>query len=190
MALTNAIIDHGNFAIKDTEAQDWRTDKFFTYHATLELLKMMAPITPAFAEECWCLASPFRPGALTVALANIVNRFRPRTMVYPEADQRGMSIFDQPFPTTDGTFEMLAPSTQTCAVQVNGRLRLVVEIPAVPADLKAEELEKWIVDTIMATEEGKQRLLGGQEKGNHVPDIRKAKKVIIVKGGKTVNFVV
>jgi leucyl-tRNA synthetase len=190
MVLTNAIIDHGNFAIKDAEAQDWRTDKFFTYHATLELLKMMAPITPAFAEECWCLASPFRPGALTVALANIVNRIRPRTLVYPEADQRGMSIFDQAFPTTDGTFEMLAPSTQTCAVQVNGRLRLVVEIPAVPADLKGEELEKWIVDTIVATEEGKQRLLGGQEKGNHVPDIRKAKKVIIVKGGKTVNFVV
>jgi leucyl-tRNA synthetase len=190
MALTNAIIDHGNFVIKDSEVQDWQTDKFITYHATRELLKMMAPITPAFAEECWLMVNPFRPYTWIVILANIVNRIRPRTLVYPQTDQRGKSIFDEPFPTTDGTFEMLAPGTQSCAVQVNGRLRLVVEIPTLPANLKGKELEKWMVQEILSTKDGKKRLRGGSEKGKPLVDIRKATKVIVVKGGRTANFVV
>jgi leucyl-tRNA synthetase len=186
MALTNTIIDHGNFAIKDEETKDWGTDKFITYHATLELLKMMAPITPAFAEECWAILHERLPSAWVITLAKLANRLRPRTILYPKSDESGKSIFDEPFPTTDGTFEMLAPDTQSCAVQVNGRLRLVVEIPAPRANLTGKELEKWIVKEILDTKEGKERLQGGQS----VPDIRKATKVIVVKGGKTVNFVV
>ncbi|KAE9373992.1 mitochondrial leucyl-tRNA synthetase-like protein [Stipitochalara longipes BDJ] len=190
MALTNTIIDHSNFIIKDDEVHDWRTDKFITYHSVLELLKMMAPITPAFAEECWTMLHPRPPNALIVMLGNLVNRLRPHTLVFPKSDEYGGSIFDQPFPTTDGTFEMLAPSTQSCAVQVNGRLRLVVQIPTLPAGLNGNELEEWIVKEILGTDEGKRKLSGGSEKGKPLSDIRKAKKVIVVKGGKTVNFVV
>jgi leucyl-tRNA synthetase len=62
----------------------------------------------------------------------------------------------------------------------------VVEISALPANLKGKELEKWIVKEILDTKEGKERLQGGQS----MSDIRKATKVIVVKGGKTVNFVV
>jgi leucyl-tRNA synthetase len=62
----------------------------------------------------------------------------------------------------------------------------VVEIPAPPANLTGKELEKWIVKEILDTKEGKERLQGGQS----MSDIRKATKVIVVKGGKTVNFVV
>lgn len=190
MALTNNIIDHGNFAIKDDEVRDWRTDMVITCHSTLELLKMMAPIAPAFAEECWVMLHERQPSAWVVMFADLANRIRPRTVIYPKSDKAGQSIFDEPFPTTDGTFEMLAPSTQPCAVQVNGRLRLVAEIPALPANLKGKELEKWIVKEILDTEEGNKRLQGGSEKGKPLVDIRKATKVIVVKGGKTVNFVV
>jgi leucyl-tRNA synthetase len=190
MALTNAIIDHGNFAIEDAEADDWRADNFFSYHATRELLKMMAPITPAFAEECWLMVNPLQPHTWIMMLANIVNRIRPDTVEYPKTDQLGKSIFKEPFPTTDGTFEMLAPGSQSCAVQVNGRLRLVVEIPTLPANLKGKELEKWMVKEILSTKDGEKRLKGGSDKGKPLVDIRKATKVIVVKGGKTVNFVV
>jgi leucyl-tRNA synthetase len=62
----------------------------------------------------------------------------------------------------------------------------VVEISALPANLKGKELERWIVKEILDTKEGKERLQGGQS----MSDIRKATKVIVVKGGKTVNFVV
>jgi leucyl-tRNA synthetase len=189
MALTNTIIDHGNFVIKDEEVRDWRTDKFITYHATLELIKMMAPITPAFAEECWTILHDRQPPVWRVMLAKLLNRIRPQAVTYPRFEVLGKSVFDEPFPTTDGTFEMLAPGTQSCAVQVNGRLRLVVEIPAMPANLQGKELEKWIVQEILNTEDGRKRLRGGSEKGKPLVDIRKATKVIVVKGGKTVNFV-
>ena len=189
MALTNTVIDHGNFTVKEG-VQCFPADKAVSYFAVLELLKMMAPITPAFAEQCWSMLHPPPPGALTVLVGDTINRLRPNTFVFPRGDKHEQSIFDQPFPTADGTFEMLAPSTQACAVQVNGRLRLVVQIPAPPADLKGKELEKWIVKEILETDEGKRKLRGGSEKGKPLSDIRNATKVIVVKGGKTVNFVV
>lgn len=43
---------------------------------------------------------------------------------------------------------------------------------------------------ILGTKEGKKRLMGGLKKGKPLVDIRKATKVIVFKGGKTVNFVV
>ncbi|KAN0102549.1 leucyl-tRNA synthetase [Hyaloscypha variabilis] len=190
MALTNTIIDQRTFTIKSGESHSWRTDNYITYHSVLELLKMMAPITPAFAEECWSMLHPRPPNALIRLLCRILNRLKPYTIVLPKAGKHGESIFDQPFPTTDGTFEMLAPSKQSCAVQVNGRLRLVVQIPALPTNLKGKELEKWIVKEILDTSEGKRKLRGGSEKGKPLSDIRKATKVIVVHGGKTVNFVV
>jgi leucyl-tRNA synthetase len=46
------------------------------------------------------------------------------------------------------------------------------------------------VKEILSTKDGEKRLKGGSDKGKPLVDIRKATKVIVVKGGKTVNFVV
>ncbi|KAL2152428.1 hypothetical protein VTH82DRAFT_5612 [Thermothelomyces myriococcoides] len=130
-------------------------------HALSALVRMMAPITPAFAEECWSLlggsgsSSMFRgPGKAS-------------------------------FPVADGTLELEAmrPRKQTCAVQVNGKVRVSVDIPTPPGGLAGDELKDWIVDEILKTEGAKVRLV---DRG---VDISRAKKVIVVKNGKLVNFV-
>jgi leucyl-tRNA synthetase len=68
-------------------------------------------------------------------------------------------------------------------VQINGKLRFATEIPIPPPDMGTEKLSKWITERILETEEGRRRLVGGKI------DVGGARKVIIVKGGRTVNYV-
>jgi leucyl-tRNA synthetase len=92
------------------------------------------------------------------------------------------SVFSEPFPEQDGTLSILKASTQKCAVQVNGKVKLVLDIPLLPTNLKNKELERWIIKEILRSPEAITKFYGAM-------DIKKAKKVIVVKGGKTVNFV-
>lgn len=115
------------------------------------LIRMAAPITPAFAEECW-------------------------TQLYPGS----RSVFGEAnFPVTDGTLGILQPRKQNCAVQVNGKLKLVVEIPTAPDGMEGGELRDWVVGEVMKTEGAKAKL----------GDVSSAKTVRVVRGGKLVNFV-
>jgi leucyl-tRNA synthetase len=186
MALTNTIIDYSNFIVED-KIGDIQPEPLLTRYATIALLKMMAPITPAFAEECWSIMHPPPPGPFMSTVVKTLSLIRPGKILIPTI--RSDSIFNEPFPTTDGTFDMLAPDNQSCAVQVNGKLRVVVEIPVLPSELTGKELEQWIVKEILDTEDGKKKLGRSVENGNPQVDIRKAKKVIVVRGGKTVNFI-
>ncbi|KAJ9131103.1 Leucyl-trna synthetase [Pleurostoma richardsiae] len=118
------------------------------------LIRMLAPITPAFADECW-------------------------TVLH----QTSHSLFQSAaFPVPDGTLAVLQPRKQSCAVQVNGKLRCVVDIPQSP-NMEGDELKGWIVDEILKTEEGQAKLGSGKF------DIRAAKKAVVVRDGKLVNFV-
>lgn len=189
MALTNAIIDHGNLEFSNKKFDKVMTHLHLNNEATIALIQMMAPITPAFAEECWALLHrpqmnfPEKLVARVLLPDSLIRNF-----LRPNGRCPSMgSVFNYPFPTSDGTYEMLAPQKQPCAVQINGKLRVVVNIPLPDTELKGKELEQWIIEEIVGTKEGKEKLQGG-EKGK--VDIRKAKKVVVVKGGKTVNFVV
>ncbi|OIW30063.1 leucyl-tRNA synthetase [Coniochaeta ligniaria NRRL 30616] len=140
MILTNTISSHlstaSHVVLKD---------------ALSTLIRMSAPITPAFAEECWTLLNP-----------------------------GSKSVFgDASFPVTDGTMGMLQPRKQNCAVQVNGKLKVVVEIPTAPEGMEGDELRDWVVGEVMKTEEAKAKLGG----------VMSAKTVRVVRGGKLVNFV-
>ena len=133
------------------------TNNAILYYATSSLLRMLAPIAPAFCEECWeRLHSPTAGG----------------------------SIFTQPFPTSTD-----APSpekrSQQCAVQENGRLRFAVTIPTAPDNVldnkDQRSLIAWVIAEIEHTPEGAKWL--ESTKG------RDWKRVVVVRGGKTVNFV-
>ena len=142
MSLTNTIAANGS------------ANPIIQKEAVVALLSMAAPITPAFAEECWSILHP-----------------------------TSKSIFQSAsFPVPDGTTAILQPRMQACAVQVNGKLRLVVDIPK-PPGLVGDELKDWVIDQVTKTEEGKAKLLDG------ATNIRSAKKVLVVKEGKLVNFV-
>lgn len=119
------------------------------------IVRLMAPITPAFAEECWALLSP-----------------------------KSNSIFqDASFPAVDGSLSILKAQEQKCMIQINGKVRGGVMIPPAPGGLEGDDLKHWMVEAILATEEGEARFTKGPF------DIRQAKRAIPVKGGKLINFV-
>ncbi|KAM0375592.1 hypothetical protein ACHAPY_008089 [Fusarium culmorum] len=142
--------------LTNTLADNIKASPVVKREAAQTLISMMAPITPAFAEECWALLHPSSP-----------------------------SIFGSTnFPKVDTSLtELVRPRVQPCAVQINGRVRGVVNIPPPPAELAGDELRDWMVKEILQTEEGAARFSGGQY------DLRAAKRAIAVKGGKTINFV-
>ncbi|OHE95445.1 leucyl-tRNA synthetase [Colletotrichum orchidophilum] len=120
------------------------------------LLRMMAPIAPAFSEECWRLLHP-----------------------------KSGSIFEEStFPAQDNTSSLLKPRRQPLAIQINGKLRGVVEVPNPPSGLEGEALRDWMVAEVLKSDEGKAKFAGGQF------DVTSPRRVILARGGKTINFVV
>lgn len=123
------------------------------------LMRLAAPITPAFAEECW---SALWPGA-------------------------GSVLETGSFPSEDGSARraMMQARRQACAVQVNGKLRGVVEIAPPPGELEGDELGEWMTAAILETELGGERFGEGSRY-----DVKRAKRAIAVQGGRAISFVV
>ncbi|KAF7941145.1 hypothetical protein EAE99_000782 [Botrytis elliptica] len=173
MSLTNLIIEtteankvsretsHTN-VIAGLQNENWVEEHsgLIEIAATRILLQLMAPITPAFAEECWSIS---HGGVET------------------------LSIFETKFPEPDGSINWLLPETQKCAVQVNGKLRFAIDIPIPEEGMDKVELQRWVVDKVLQSEEGMRRF--GEEEGQ-VDVARRSKRVVVVGRGKTVNFVV
>ncbi|KAI1414619.1 leucyl-tRNA synthetase, partial [Hypoxylon sp. FL1857] len=148
MSLTNMLIDQ-------RDARD-----VIKYEATLRLIQMMAPITPALAEECWSILKP-NSGS-----------------IFAEGNRS--------WPIPDGSLQFLGGDRVTCAVRVNGRKQCVVQIPTKPEGMadNSPEFQQWITEQVLKTEEGQARLLAGNN------DIRRAVRVTPVKGGAVVDYVV
>jgi len=157
--LTNAIHDAKPAALAPGVAHD----------AIRALLKLLAPIAPAFAEQCF------------------EDLHHARAPAKPTA-----SIFEQPWPQALLTAEQEASlqarkTTITCAVQVNGKLRFTAAVPAPPMQgtnkpVKSAEHEDAVVAAVLGTEQGRSWL---REKNAW----EKRKKVIVVNGGKLLNVV-
>ena len=207
------------------------------YHATTALLRMMAPLTPAFAEECWeALHSPI---SSCIADTNAQPKPQIQSSAEPQTQTKD-SIFAHPFPApslspiptpiTPNPFSSSSiargepnrnssssrrKKNQTCAVQENGKLRFAVEINTPPEYLltfgdgdgggtggKGEkegmgELERWVLREIWGTERGRGWFegkgwdgVGEEEGGDGTAGKKRWKRVIVVRGGRTVNFVV
>lgn len=146
------------------------------YHILHALLRMLAPIAPAFAEECWeTLHAPHRSDS----------PLTPSPLAYS-------SIFTHPFPTPTPTpdypLAALQPRWQTCVIQENGKLRLTLKIapPSSEALLRTgndEALRTWILEQIAAIPEGAKWMETSRAKRG--PWTR----VVVVKEGRVVNFV-
>jgi leucyl-tRNA synthetase len=152
MSLSNALLE-----------SEEHCERTILIHALETLIRLMAPLTPAFAEESWELL-----------------RTEPSSSPSPSIP----SIFTSPFPIPDSTLSLLKPRSQRCAVQVNGRLRFAIDIPIPPPSLDHDALVVWAKERIFDSPEGRRLLRPGDGK-----DVTNAKKVIVVKGGRVVNFV-
>ncbi|KAK2861135.1 hypothetical protein FQN49_004513 [Arthroderma sp. PD_2] len=146
-----------------------------TYIAVNSLLRLLAPIAPAFASECWEVLHKPVIGSVNLETSSTVP-----------------SVFSSPWPS--GLLSELeikqirSRGAKTVAVQINGKLRFTASIPQfsaanATADSNHKELEQeWILSHILQAKEGKVWL---QEKN----DWEKRKRVVVVGSGKVVNVV-
>ncbi|KAG5984290.1 hypothetical protein E4U55_005353 [Claviceps digitariae] len=113
-----------------------KADVVVKKHTVSTMTQLLAPITPAYAEECWSVLHP----------------------------SKGSIFRSAPFPVQDGTLGsvMLQPRLQRCGIQINGYTRGVVEIAPPPAELQGDELTDWVVKEIMDTPLGKKRFSEGK----------------------------
>ena len=157
MQLSNALIVPGrSVTVRRRHELSWQME----YQCWSAFFRMLAPVAPAFAEECW-----ERIHGLSESVAT------PKT-----------SIFDESWPVEDGSLEILENRGQTCSVQEDGKFRFAIEIERPPEGLHEaadlEGLKAWAVMQIQSSEQGKKFLQG------------KVFDVLHVAGkGKTVNFV-
>ena len=170
MSLTNTILDYPG-------GEYGPHDRLIQYKAEMALIRMMAPICPAFAEECWSLIT-YRPPTWRERVWSLLAT-RSSQLLVPF---RKTSVFDHPYPQEDGTYEMLAPDSLKCSVQINGKLKCVLELDKPDPNLRGQAVDDFIVGEILESREWKVKV--GQK-----IDVSAAKKVIVVKGGKLVNFV-
>ncbi|PYH48269.1 leucine--tRNA ligase NAM2 [Aspergillus saccharolyticus JOP 1030-1] len=146
------------------------------YLTVSSLLRLLSPIAPALASECWEILNSSvvmnSTGATSATyIPNIFECHWPTPLLAPaEADM------------------LSARGGQAVAVQVNGKLRFSVTIPqrlsptTTDANENITDEQDWIISRILETDEGRIWL---REKN----DWDKRRRVIVVKGGKVVNVV-
>jgi leucyl-tRNA synthetase len=164
-----------NTAVSDlmkltTALQDAGIDKISRRVAELvyaTLLRMLAPIAPAFAEECWDESYL----SLFTGVESVLDADWPMGILSREAEEALKS----------------SGSSMDCTVQVNGKMRFTTRIPTSPSQGEAsdnarEEREEQILQSLLSTEDGKLWLTERN-------DWAKRRKVIVVRDGKLVNIV-
>ncbi|KAF3894244.1 Leucyl-tRNA synthetase [Trichophyton interdigitale] len=146
--------------------------QFYTtlYISLNSLLRMLAPIAPAFASECW--------EVLHKPLFECVDTFP--------------SVLSSPWPSEflseSDIKHICSRGAKTVAVQVNGKLRFTVSVPPFSGNsttaesISKEQEQEWILSHVLSTKEGKVWL---QEKNNW----DKRKRVVVVGSGKVINVV-
>ena len=184
MTLTNVIWD---------TPQSSLSTPWFKWYAIVQLFRMVAPIAPGVAEEGW--------QTLVVATTNeIVRQDSSHPLCNFAPGKPGPSIFTFGFPKADAEMIPKLNPTTTCVVQINGKRRFQADIRKVPASVTGRlEQQEFIMGEILQTEEGQKYL--GEEDGliwkesetreahEQYPNIPKGWNVIVVQGGKLLNFV-
>lgn len=127
------------------------------------LLRMMAPITPAFAEECWHILHP-------ASLENI-------------HEEQFSSIFTESFPQPDGSLDLLPPAKQTCVIQVNGKKKLSISTPIPESRLlekgNEEKLKMWLREALLTSM--------NVEEASKMVDLIASGRLIVAREGRLVN---
>jgi len=143
--------------------------------ATSTLLRLMAPITPAIAEEFWGILCPGEPSIF------------PSSSADGAAAAAAKGTITDKWPVTDGTLSLVEPKMRSCAVQVNGKLRCVVKIPAQASagadDTAGEAFQAWVTEQFYKSPDAQAKLVDGN-------DIRKATRIYTASTGAMVNFIV
>jgi len=88
------------------------------------------------------------------------------------------------FPQPDGSLATLQARWMPCACQINGRLKFATQIATPPSGLGQEELKAWVLQHVGQSKEGIEAEASGRWR------VSDARKIIVARGGRTVNLVV
>ena len=152
MTLTNSI----SRSIKE------RDNTSYPLHAEAfaVLLRLLTPVAPSFAEECW-------------------------QVLHGTSDQqfavdRTASLAQ--FPQPDNSLATLLDDDLTCAVQVSGKFKFTVSMPTAAERSTVDQVKEHVVSHLEGAPEWQDfSKRSGQLLAN-------AKKVVVVRGGRTVNI--
>ncbi|KAF2427146.1 leucyl-tRNA synthetase [Tothia fuscella] len=136
---------------------------------TETLIRLMAPLTPAFAEESW----------------QILQRDH---MVDSSQPSRGAnaSIFEEQWPDNAGILSQIPHMDQTCVFSVNGKRKFQTLIPLPDTNKKGQDLETWLMKEVLdGTAEGIKWM--GKEENRVLFEMRE--RVVVGQEGKFVNIV-
>jgi leucyl-tRNA synthetase len=138
------------------------------------LIRLMAPLTPAFAEESWEFLH--LDGKL---------HFDPSKEEFPA----GASIFSTSWPSYKDILAEIATVTQPCVFSVNGkkRFQVTIPIPVLDGQMHGDALKTWVANQVLeGTDEGRKWM-------KHLDNRRmyeRAERIVVGNGGKIVNLVV
>jgi len=119
-----------------------------------KLVKLLAPTAPAFAEECWAAILKSREGK-----APLISVFESK---WPEVEDQRVFVMEE----------------VSCAVQIDGSTKFVVDIPATIVE-KKDEMIKFILESPQGQKRIQTMIEGKGQPTN----------VIIPKNGRVINFV-
>ena len=119
-----------------------------------KLVKLLAPTAPAFAEECWAAILKAREGK-----APLISVFESK---WPEVEDQRIFVMEE----------------VSCAVQIDGSTKFVVDIPATMIE-KKEKMIKFILESPQGQKRIQTMIEGKGQPTN----------VIVPKGGRVINFV-
>lgn len=157
-------------SLSATTQRESNVNAILIHYGLTVLLRMLAPIAPAFAEQCW---EDLQAGQV-------------------KADEAVASIFDCAWPESVLDMKLATNlaqrrKTMTCAVQINGKLRFTLDIPVPRSDATSETMqrmarEKLLAEKLLASDQGRYWLM---EKNRW----EERKKMIVIQEGKLVNVV-
>lgn len=167
-ALNTAVSDLTKLTNFLTEIKLENLSPWLARQCVSSLLRMLAPIAPAFAEQCW---------ENLQASSNSL------------AHQQTPSIFEQEWPRYEMTPELrtrldalTANTIATCMVHINGKPRFSIDVPASVLKQDKDVVEDMLVRTASAKKEGKYWFTEKNEWAAR-------KRIIVAKGGKMLNIV-
>ncbi|KAI1329882.1 leucyl-tRNA synthetase [Xylariaceae sp. FL0255] len=153
--------------ITNTITEKHRASLIVRLEATSVLIRLMAPITPAFAEECWSI-------------------FRPEEAPLFNTEKQRQSSNLLAWPTTDGSIDLLRVDKTPCTVAVNGKTKIVVNVLPRPLDFGSEKAHAaWLTRQVLNSPE-----ISEPKFAKLKMDIVAADKVFLMKKGTGINYVI
>ncbi|KAF8937080.1 hypothetical protein BGZ58_003295 [Dissophora ornata] len=152
-------------------------------HSVEALVKMLSPLAPAFGEECWEKLKT--PASSTIPTASTATFIPPTTASSLRVSSMSptSSVFSQVWPSYDE--EALKVDKIICGIQINGKSRFNIkfDMTDLPSEKDKSAQEQFLKNLIYQHEKADKWLKDEYGKAKLV------KKMIVVKGGKLVSFV-